>query len=170
MKLKIAEKEKWLAFGAAAVVAFLILAQTLFVPIAGRIIDLAQKKAAADKQLKIYKEKEKILEKLEISPLEQARSTKTKEDQTILALRYISQTASKLNLDLVSIKPLNEEKTVQSVKVIYFNVDFSGRYMNIYKFHKALEKLPILMLVDRIEMVRGDKADVRASILLSIYY
>lgn len=170
MKFKIAEREKWLIYGAGAIIALAILAQILFIPLTAQIIDLAQKLAAADKQLSNYKEKEKVLEKLEISPLEQSRSAKTKEDQTILALRYISQTASKLNLDLVSIRPLYEEKMVQSVKVIYFNVDFSGRYANIYKFHKALESLPILILVDKIDMQRGDKADVRAKILMSIYY
>ena len=112
----------------------------------------------------------KLLEALELRPLEKLRSKKTKEEQTIEALRYISLAVSKMDLDLLSIKPRMAEKSIGSAKVIYIDMTFLGRYNTVYRFMQAFEMLPILFLVDSMTMAKTSSKLLRVSMVVSVYY
>ena len=86
------------------------------------------------------------------------------------ALQHISAIITNLNLDLISIRPHKEEIIVDQAKAILFDVDFIGTYGNVFRFMQALEKLPILILIDSANLKRADKGMVAVSAVLSIYY
>ncbi|OGC07593.1 hypothetical protein A2230_02235 [candidate division WOR-1 bacterium RIFOXYA2_FULL_36_21] len=170
MKVNFAEREKWLFFLVVLVAIFYVFFQFIFFPKLESFFSLAQKLNLDKQQLTIYEEKSKALKQLELAPLEQLRAAKTKEKQTIEALQYISHSMSKLNIDLVSIRPRTQEVPVDFAKAIFFDIHFIGSYKNIYSFMEEISDLPILILVDSMIMKKSENADVEVSMVLSVYY
>ena len=147
-----------------------IFLQFIIVPKAKEIGSLNAKLSSQRQDLKTAKAKESLLKSLEEGTLQKQRLGKTKEEQTIEALQLISKSIATLDLDLVSIRPHPEEVIVETARAILFDVTFIGSYNSIYKFMDELEKLPILILIDSIELKRADKGAVSTSIVLSVYY
>lgn len=170
MKLKLSDRERWLLFGTLLVLVFYIFYTFLLNPKLSDIDSLKQKSNTLNLDLKVSKEKVKILQNLELMPMEKIRAQKTKEEQTIEALKYITEQISKLNLKLLTLKPQGEERAVGSAKAIYFDLTFSGRYNVIYKFMQALSKLPILILVDSLTMTKSETSDLNVTMVVSVYY
>jgi Tfp pilus assembly protein PilO len=170
MKLKFSDRERWLLFATILVVVLYILYQFLYLPKSLELASLNQKLDIEKQQLRMNEEKAKILENLEMAPLEKLRAQKSKEEQTIEALKYISSAVSKLNIDLTSIRPRLSEVTVGSAKSIFFDLNFVGKYNDIYRFMQVLENLPILILVDSMDMSNSGVGLVRVIMVLSVYY
>jgi Tfp pilus assembly protein PilO len=171
MKMILSEREKWLLFGSAVAVAYYFFSTFLFLPKMAEIDSLKERIRISQQDLKTSQDKAKVLEKLEVTPLEKLRQKKNKEEQVIDALQYISREVSKLRLNMLSIRPRMEERTVDLAKAVFIDLSFSGRYNDIYKFMSALEKLPILILVDSMEMTKSKTgSDVKVTMILSVYY
>ena len=168
--MKLSDREKWLFFLMVLAGLLYVFFQFLYLPKMGEIFSSKRKLVLDQQQLTAYEEKAKVLEKLEMAPLNLLRATKTKEEQTIEALRYISYSLSKLKLDLVSIKPRTQEIPVDFAKAIFFDINFTGQYKDIYGFMKELGDLPILILVDSMNMVQGEPLQVEVLLVLSVYY
>jgi len=169
MKMKFSEREQWLLFAAALMAVCYLAYQMFFLPKGMEVFTLSQKLTIESGKLKNFEEKAKVLKTIETAPLEKLRTNKSKERQTIEALRYIAQAVSNLDVDLVSIRPQNES-SAGSAKTILFNIELYGSYNNIYKFMKTLSDLPILILIDSMNMVRGENSKVNVSLTLSVYY
>lgn len=170
MKITLSDRERWLLFITMLLIGFYIFFQFLYIPRADEVAILKEKLSKQELQLNTIEQKVKLLEALELRPLEKLRAKKTKEEQTIEALRYISSTISKLDLDLLSIKPHMEEKSVGSAKVIFIDMTFLGKYNTVYRFMQAFEMLPILILVDSMTMTKSGSELLRVSMVVSVYY
>lgn len=170
MKLKLSERERWLLLVTTIVVVFYVFYTFLLTPISTQIGSQQQKLTALKLDLRVAEEKAKLLQKLELLPLQTMRAKKNKEEQVIEALNYISSTISKLDLTLLSIRPRLTEQAVGSAKVIFIDLSFSAGYNKIYQFMGALEKLPILILVDSMTMSRGSGQNLSVSMVVSVYY
>ncbi len=170
MKIKLSDRERWLLVATGLVLVLYLFFQFFYLPKSKEIGSLRQKFMSQKRDLATAKVKAELLKSLEEGTLGAQRLKKTKEEQTIEALQHISKIISSLDLDLVSIKPHPEEVAVGAAKAILFDVDFSGSYNNVYKFMQALEKLPILILVDSIDLKRADKGDISVFMILSVYY
>ena len=170
MKITLSERERWLLFVTMLLVGFYIFFQFMYVPRADEATALKDRLGKEELQLNTIEQKVKLLEALELRPLEKLRSKKTKEEQTIEALRYISLAVSKMDLDLLSIKPRMAEKSIGSAKVIYIDMTFLGRYNTVYRFMQAFEMLPILILVDSMTMSKTSSKLLRVSMVVSVYY
>ena len=171
MKLKLSERERWLLLAAVLLGVFCVFYVFILGPGMTEISSLSSKLNSLKVELKTSEEKAKILQSLELTPLEKLRAKKGKEEQVIEALNYIAKEVSRLNLNLLSIRPRLTEQAVDSAKVIFIDLTFLTRYNTIYKFMQALEKLPILILVDSMTMSRGvEGGDLSVSIVLSVYY
>ncbi|MFA4967521.1 MAG: type II secretion system protein GspM [Candidatus Margulisiibacteriota bacterium] len=167
---QLSDRERWLLLAVGLLLALYVFSQYLYFPKAGENRALREKLNAKRLDLKISAEKVKILEKLELEPIENVAKRVTKDQQVIAALQYISKEVSKLKLNLQSIRPRLEEKQVDLANTVFFDITFSGRYNEIYKFLSALERLPILILVDSMEISGTDTSDVRVNMILSVYY
>jgi len=171
MKFKLSERERWLLLITILVGAFYIFYSFLFTPLSSETSSLDQKLNSLKLDLRVSEEKAQLLQNLEITPLERLRAKKGKEEQVIEALTYISREVSKLKLNLLSIRPRLQERVVDSAKAIYIDLTFVSKYNDIYKFMQALEKLPILILVDSMSMSKGAEArELNISLVLSVYY
>ncbi|HTY13796.1 MAG TPA: type 4a pilus biogenesis protein PilO [Candidatus Omnitrophota bacterium] len=170
MKLKLSERERWLLFATAVFAVFYLFMTFLYGPKASENDSLKEKLRSQQLELKTSLDKAKILQSMELTPLEKLRSQKTKEEQVIDALQYISKEVGKVKLNMKYIRPRLEERVVDSAKAVFIDLTFTGRYNEIYKFMSALEKLPILILVDSMDMIRGEDADITVNMVLSVYY
>jgi Tfp pilus assembly protein PilO len=170
MKLKLSERERWLLFGTLLALVFYLFYVFLLNPKLSAVDSLNQKLRSLNLDLKVSKEKVKILQSLELLPMEKIRAKKTKEEQTIEALKYLTAEISKLQLKLLTLRPRGEERAVGSAKAIYFDLTFSGKYNTIYKFMQALDKLPILILVDSLTMSKGEGPGLNVAMVVSVYY
>lgn len=170
MKLKLSDRERWLLFGTALVLIFYLFYTFLLNPKLSEIDSLNQKAGTLNLDLKVSKEKVKILQSLELLPMEKIRAKKTKEEQTLEALKYITGEISKLDLKLLTLRPRAEERAVGSAKAIYFDLTFTGKYNTIYKYMQALSKLPILILVDSLTMSKSEGPDLSVTMVVSVYY
>ncbi len=170
MKLKLSEREKWLLFATLVFAVLYLFITFLYGPKAAENDSLKEKLKAQKLDLKTSQDKAKILQSLELTPLENLRSQKTKEEQVIDALQYISKEVSKLQLNLLFIRPRLEERVVDSAKAVFIDLTFTGRYNDIYKFMAALEKLPILILVDSMDMSKTQGPNINVNMVLSVYY
>jgi len=170
MKLKLSERERWLLLATTIVVVFYVFYTFLLTPVSTQIGSQQQKLSALKLDLRVAEEKAKLLQKLELMPLQTLRAKRNKEEQVIDALNYISKTISKLDLTLLSIRPRLTEQSVGSAKVIFIDLAFSAGYNKIYQFMGALEKLPILILVDSMTMSRGSGQNLSVSMVVSVYY
>ena len=170
MKINISERERWLLFVTVLIAVFFVFYYFLYIPKSHEVSSLRQELSGKLLELQTDEQKVKLLESLEIAPVEKLRSHKTKEEQTLEALKYVSQAISRLNLDLISIRPRTEVVDVGAAKAIFFDINFIGYYNDIYRFMQTLENLPILILVDSMEMKKADKAQVNVTMVLSVYY
>ena len=170
MKLKLSDRERWLLFGTLLVVVFYLFYTFLLNPKLTEIDSLNQKNSSLNLDLRVSKEKVRILQSLELLPMEKIRAKKTKEEQTIEALKYITAEISKLDLKLLTLRPRGEERAVGSAKAIFFDLTFSGKYNTIYKFMQAVSRLPILILVDSLTMTKGEGPDLGVTMVVSVYY
>lgn len=170
MKINLSEREKWLLFAGLAAIVLFIAAQSFYFPIFEKIMPANAELASSKEMIRTSEQKLRTLEKLEILPLENLRANKSKEQQIIEALKYIAKASQDLKIDIIMIKPRQEEKTVNLVKVVFLEVNLIGAYNDLYKLILTLEKLPILILVDSVNMQRGDIHKVNANMVLSVYY
>ncbi|KAF0134139.1 MAG: hypothetical protein FD145_895 [Candidatus Saganbacteria bacterium] len=170
MNLKLSERERWLLLALGLFVVFFIFYQYVYAPKAVENDSLKEKLRTQRLELKISKEKARLLQNLELTPLNKLREKKSKEEQVIEALGYLSGEISKSKLTMLSIRPKLNEQNVDSAKAVFMDLILSGRYNEIYKFMSALEKLPILILVDSLVMNRADSPKININIVLSVYY
>lgn len=170
MKLKLSDRERWLLFGTALALVFYLFFTFLLNPKLLEIDSLNQKAGSLNLDLKVSKEKVRILQNLELLPMEKIRAKKTKEEQTLEALKYITAEISKLDLKLITLRPRVEERVVGSAKAIYFDLTFTGKYNTIYKYMQSLSKLPILILVDSLTMTKSEGPNLSVTMVVSVYY
>ncbi len=170
MNLKLSERERWLAILAVAALAFYFFYSFFHLPISTNIREKRENLKQTERELALSEEKLKLLQSIEEGDLEKFREKKSKQQQTIEAIKYLSDSFNKNGIDLVSIKPRPEEIVVDAAKAIYFDIEFVGTYPSIYRFIKEIDKLPILILVDSIKFKKGDKGKITASMVLSTYY
>lgn len=170
MKIKLSEREKWLLLAAGLLFVAFVFFQYLYLPKSAENYALREKLKNKRLELKTSLEKARILEKLELEPVENLARRVTKDQQVMVALHHISREVAKLKLNLQSIRPRLEEIPVDSAKSVFFDLSFTGKYNDIYKFMAALEKLPILILVDSLEMNGTGSSELRVNMVLSIYY
>ena len=170
MKINISDRERWLLFIIVLLIGFYIFFQFLYVPRADEVGILKARLSKQKLRLNTIEQKVKLLKALELRPLEKLRAKKTKEEQTIEALRYISSTISNLDIDLLSIRPRPEEKSMGSAKVVFIDMTILGRYNTVYRFMQAFEMLPILIMVDSMTMSKTDSNLLKISMVVSVYY
>ena len=170
MKMKLTEREKWLLLTAGLLFVVYVFFQYLYLPKSAENYSLKEKLKAKRLELKTSQEKTRILEQLELGPVQNAAKRRTKDQQVMAALCYISREVSKLKLNMQSLRPRLEEVQADPVKAVFFDLAFTVKYNEIYKFLAALEKLPILILVDSIQMSGTGSSDLRVNMVLSVYY
>ncbi len=170
MKIKLSERERWLLFVTILTLVFYVFFQYLYAPRSSENDALTERLKMQRLELRTSQEKARILQNLELIPLEKQRAKKSKEEQVIEALQHISLEVSKLKLNMLSIRPRLEEKNVDSAKAVFMDIAFTGRYNVIYKFMSALEKLPILIMVDSMSMKKTETSEINVNMVLSIYY
>lgn len=170
MKIKIAERERILLILTGAAFILFLFFQFIYLPKSNDIHRMSQILKKDNQDLKTAKEKEKLLQNLEQYPMMKTKVKKGKEEQTVEALKYLSSAITQLDIELISMHPKNEAVKVESANAVYFDLELLGSYNNIYKFLKALEALPILILVDSIDLNRADKDKISAKFMLSVYY
>lgn len=170
MNFKLAEREKLLLYAAGILIFIYFVLNSFLLAQISEIFKANSMLLHDREQLSIYEKKIEHLKDLEKASIAKVRESKTKEEQTIDAIKYIAGSISSLGLDLVSIKPKGGEVAVGSAKAIFFEIDFVGSYNRAYRFMGELSRLPILILVDSMTMNSSGKGDVRVSIVLSVYY
>lgn len=170
MKINISDRERLLLIIAGLVLVFAFFYWVIFQPKLKEIFTLRQQLKEVNLQYKLANEKSLLLKNMEVTPLEKLRANKGKEEQILEALHYLAKEISRLDLNLLSIRPRNEERTVDLAKVVFLELTFTGKYNPIYKFMSALEKLPILIMVDSMTMSRGSDAQLSVNMLLAVYY
>lgn len=170
MKFKFSERERIIFLASLLVLILYFVCTYLYFPKFNEIAKLSLDLSKMNIELKTVKEKALLLQSLEAGTVEDPRIKKTREEQTIEALKYLSSVISESKLDLISIKPRPEEVIVSSAKAILFDIELIGSYNDVYGFMRHLEKLPILILIDSANLKRGDKSLVVMSVVLSVYY
>lgn len=168
--MKLTDREKWLVFATLLVLIFYFFFNFLYTPKAADNYKASEAIKVKRLELNVGYEKLKLLKSLEQMPLRTAEAQKSKEDVVIDALQHISREVSKLKLVMSSIHPRLEEKAVESAKAVFIDLAFTGNYNTVYRFMSALEKLPILILVDSMDMTKSGPTDVNVNMVLSIYY
>jgi Tfp pilus assembly protein PilO len=167
--MKLSEREKWLLLATAVFLAFYFFFNLLYSPKAAENYKMGETLKAKKLELNTAQEKIKIFKSMELMPVKKTRA-KGKEEVVVEALQYISREVSKLKLNMMSVRPRLEEKAVDSAKAVFMDLTFVGNYNTIYRFMSALEKLPILILVDSMDMTKSGSVDVKVNMVLSIYY
>jgi len=167
--MKLSEREKWLLLATMVFVAFYLFFNFLYSPKAADNYKIGETLKAKRLELNTAQEKIKILTSLELMPIKKTRE-RGKEEVVVEALQHISREVSKLKLNMLSIRPRLTEKAVDSANAVFMDLTFVGSYNTIYKFMSALEKLPILILVDSMDMTKSGSVDVKVNMVLSIYY
>ncbi|MBI5701652.1 type II secretion system protein M [Candidatus Saganbacteria bacterium] len=170
MKIKFSDRERLLLILAGVILVLYFFIQFVYLPKSNEIYKLSRILNKDKEDLRTAKEKEKLLQSLEENPLQKTTAKKTKNEQIVEALKHLSPVITRLKLDLVSMRPRNEEMKIDSANAINFDIEFKASYNNVYKFLKALESLPILILVDSIDLKRIGRGIVAAKFILSVYY
>ena len=168
--MKLTDREKWLVFATILVLVFYFFFNFLYSPKSAENYKAGEAIKIKKLELNTGLEKLKLLKALEQMPLRTAEAQKSKEDVVIEALQHISREVSKLKLAMSSIRPRLEEKAVESARAVFIDLAFTGNYNTVYRFMSALEKLPVLILVDSMDMTKSEAADVNVTMVLSIYY
>jgi len=170
MKINLSERERLLVIIVGLVLVFAFFYWAVFQPKLKEIFILWRQLKEVNLQYKLANEKSLLLKNMEVTPLENLRAKKGKEEQILEALHYIAKEISRLDLNLLSIRPRHEERTVDLAKVVFLELTFTGKYNLIYKFMEALEKLPILIMVDSMAISRGSDSQLSVNMVLAVYY
>jgi Tfp pilus assembly protein PilO len=86
------------------------------------------------------------------------------EAKALEVLRSLSETTSQSALKLIAIKPLVDEKTA----TMKFELVCAGDFQQLYKFLEILHNLPVLILVDSLNVTGNKEAGGALDIKMSL--
>ena len=158
-----------IALGAAI---FYIFYQFLLIPKLDEIGTLAVKADKLRLDLRVTESKIKILEAVEKRFGEMRKEQKPlvapTEEKALEVLRSLSQTTSRSQLKLISIKPMIDEKENK----MKFELACTGNYQQLYSFLEILHGLKVLVLVDSLGVTggRGPESGLDIKMALTAHY
>lgn len=167
--MKISKREQWLLFVVIAAVVLYVFQVYLLAPQFSKITALKGDIKIAKLQIQVLEEKEKQLKKIQARAPQQIRR-KTKEENAITVINYVTDTISTLGLNLLSLKPNYEETALKQANVMRFDLIIEGNYNQLYKFVRALEDSPDLLTIDLFKQSRKSASIITTSIAVLSYY
>lgn len=150
--LRLSNREKNLSIITIGFVIFYVFYQFLLTPKIDEIQKLKDKAQKVRLELRVSKEKVKIIEamekRLELLP---EGLTASKEEKSLEMLKSISLATSKSKLNLISIRPIIKEGEAG----LSFFLACTGTYQHLYTFLRIIRDLGILVVVDSMEITGG---------------
>jgi hypothetical protein len=170
MKIKLSTREKWLLFFAIVMAGVYSLYTYAYLPMYEDIISQQKNLVQKRMELRIIKEKIKLMQDSRISAVGKLR-IRGKEEQVVEAIHYLSQEISRLKLDLKNIIPRSGEIGALAAKAAIIDLKLVGDYNSIYRFLYAIERLPIFVSPGSLVLVRlPNSTKVSAALSLRVYY